>query len=136
MPDMSLVSLTGLLSPWQIGNNQTDLCQTTRCRSPLRETLNLATCTDNSTHAQMIVCHASHVTCHLSSAATATDRPTSNSPTMHSGLVPKNANHRTFKNCSRSYSKLLSYLSLVFLTHSLLTLSTQLSDLFFPLLQN
>ena len=35
MPDMSLVSLTGLWCPWQIGNNQTDLCETTQCSSPL-----------------------------------------------------------------------------------------------------
>ena len=34
-PDISLVSSTGLWCPWQIGNNQTDLCETTRCSSSL-----------------------------------------------------------------------------------------------------
>ena len=35
MPDMSLVSLTGLWCPWPRWNNQTDLCETTQCSSPL-----------------------------------------------------------------------------------------------------
>ena len=35
MSDMSLVSLTGFWCPWQRENNQTDLCETTRCSSPL-----------------------------------------------------------------------------------------------------
>ena len=35
MPDMSLVSLTGFWCPWQRGNNQTDLCETTQCSPPL-----------------------------------------------------------------------------------------------------
>ena len=35
MPDMSLVSLTGFWCPWQKGNNQTDLCETTQSSSPL-----------------------------------------------------------------------------------------------------
>ena len=35
MSDMSLVSLTGLWCPWQIGNNQTDWCETTQCTSPI-----------------------------------------------------------------------------------------------------
>ena len=38
MPDMSLVSLTGFWCPWQRGNNQTDLCETTRHSSPLCST--------------------------------------------------------------------------------------------------
>ena len=35
MPDISLVSLTGFWYPWQRGNNQTDLCETTQCSNPL-----------------------------------------------------------------------------------------------------
>ena len=35
MPDMFLVSLTGFWCPWKRGNNQTDLCETTQCSSPL-----------------------------------------------------------------------------------------------------
>ena len=35
MPDKSLLSLTGFWCPWQRGNNQTDLCETIQCSSPL-----------------------------------------------------------------------------------------------------
>ena len=35
MPHMSLVSWKGLWCSWQSGNNQTDLCETTRSSSPL-----------------------------------------------------------------------------------------------------
>ena len=35
IPVMSLVLLKGLWCPWQIGNNQTDLCEVTRDSSPL-----------------------------------------------------------------------------------------------------
>ena len=92
-------------------------------KSRLRETLNLLTCAESSTHTKMekkerkgktkscVRCHMSRVTCYMSCATchmffvtchlsltpttTATDFPPVNSPIMHSRLVCKP--HKYFK---------------------------------------